>query len=248
MLLFRKTPIVLVIVAIATMVSCRRQQPSVQDNAIQIPNEHFVAYMKHYLDDGYLVRMVPKGNSMLPTLKNGEEIVTLKSAVQVKPRDIVLALSDNGHYVIHRVMMVKGNMVTLKGDHNKSTEKALLGDVIAKMVDVQPLESHVSARTPVDIQSRYMANPAYRIDAVDSLAWMVDTVRKQVDMHRAIVFNETALFLWKTVGKHQFGLGDMKTAITNAYEVDDSIALRDCRNLLEEWMECGLVVPVRPQP
>ena len=241
---FRKSLFLLIVVAIAAFVSCRRTPSAGHDNAIQIPNEQFVAYMKHYLDDGYRVRMVPKGNSMLPTLKNGEELVTLELTTHVKPRDIVLALTDNGHYVIHRVMMVRGNTVTLKGDHNTTTEQARLEDVLARMVEVQPVPRVSKIRRKADATVRYMANPAFRIDAVDSLAWMVDTLNKQVDMHNAIVFNETALFLWKKVGRRQFCLNDMKDTLVDAYEVDDSLALGDCRKLLEEWMECELVVPV----
>ena len=30
--------------------------------------------------------------------------------------------------------------------------------------------------------------------------------------------------------------------LTNNYEVDDSTALNDCRRLLAEWRDCGLVV------
>lgn len=242
---FRKSLFLLMAVAVVAFVSCWRSTPSAgQDNAIQIPNEQFVAYMKHYLDDGYRVRMVPKGNSMLPTLKNGEELVTLEHTAHVKPRDIVLALTDNGHYVIHRVLMVRGNTVTLKGDHNTTTEKARLEDVLARMVEVQPVPRASKIRRKADATFRYMANPAFRIDAVDSLAWMVDTLNRQVDMHNAIVFNETALFLWKKVGRQPFSLNDMKDTLMDAYEVDDSLALGDCRKLLEEWMECELVVPV----
>ena len=225
--------------------SCKHtHHPLANKDAIQVPNEKYVDYMKPYLQNGYLVRMVPKGNSMLPTLKNGEEVVTLKHAENVRPGDIVLALTSYGHYVIHRVVSVNGQRVTLKGDHNKSTETALIADVLATLVDKEPYHSEGSEKRGLSLDgtNRYKANPQYRIDTVDTLAWMVDTIHKKVDMHKAVVFNETALLVWNTVAKSGFTIYDMANCLTNNYEVDDSTALNDCRRLLVEWRDCGLVV------
>lgn len=228
--------------------SCRHTHHSTANkDAIQVPNEKYVDYMKPYLQNGYLVRMVPKGNSMLPTLKNGEEVVTLKHAENVKPGDIVLALTTYGHYVIHRVVSVNGQLVTLKGDHNRSTETAQIKDVLATLVDKEPYHREDSEKQvpSLDGTTRFQANPLYRIDIVDTLAWMVDTLHKKVDMHRAVVFNETALLVWNTVAKSGFTINDMASCLTNNYEVDDSTAFNDCRRLLAEWRDCGLVVGAR---
>ena len=215
-----------------------------EEHGIQIPNEQFVEYMKPYLNKGFLVRMVPKGNSMLPTLKNGEEVVTLQHAKEVKPGDIVLALTSLGHYVIHRVVKVSGQQVTLKGDHNKTTETASSSNVLAKLVKVEPIDaiSDEASVQRINGKAKYHANPLYRIDRQDSLAWMVDTIGKRIDMHRIVVFNETALYLWRELENKEFTLYDMLTTLTDSYEVDSLRAFNDCRRLLKEWVGCELVV------
>lgn len=225
--------------------SCKRTHHSpANKDAIQVPNEKYVDYMKPYLQNGFLVRMVPKGNSMLPTLRNGEEVVTLKHTDNVQPGDIVLALTSYGHYVIHRVVSVKGKHVTLKGDHNQSTETALITDVLATLVNKEPYlrENGEKQGLPLEGKNKFKSNPLYRIDTVDTLAWMVDTLNKKVDMHRAVVFNETALLVWNTVAKSGFTINDMASCLTKNYEVDDSTAFNDCRRLLAAWRDCGLVV------
>ena len=225
--------------------SCKRTHHSpANKDAIQVPNEKYVDYMKPYLQNGFLVRMVPKGNSMLPTLRNGEEVVTLKHTDNVQPGDIVLALTSYGHYVIHRVVSVNGKHVTLKGDHNQSTETALITDVLATLVDKEPYlrENGEKQGQPLDGKNKFKSNPLYRIDTVDTLAWLVDTLNKKVDMHRAVVFNETALLVWNTVAKSGFTINDMASCLTKNYEVDDSTAFNDCRRLLAAWRDCGLVV------
>ena len=249
-LLFRHGFVGGMVVVLLSTASCRQHHPSDAENAIQIPNVHFVAYMKHYLDDGYSVRMIPKGNSMLPTLSNGKEVVTLQHIDVVKPGDVVLASTIDGHYVIHRVMSVEGNVVTLKGDHNKTTETAMITNVIAKMVAVEPVSNQNTSKTNETTRpdTQFMANPSYRIDAVDSLAWMVDTLRRQVDMHKAIVFNEPALLMWKQLRTQKFGLEDMKNILTGAYEVDEKTALNDCKKLLAEWKTSGLVIEAHRLP
>lgn len=225
--------------------TCRRSGATQSaGDAIQIPNEQFVEYMKPYLNKGYLVKMVPKGNSMLPTLKNGGEVVTLQYTNEVKPGDIVLALTSFGHYVIHRVVKVSGEQVTLKGDHNKATETGRLSNVLAKLVKVEPVDANSGKGSLQQVygKAKYHANPLYRIDCQDSLAWMVDTIGKRIDMHRIVVFNETALYLWRELEKQDFTLYDMLTVVTDNYDVDSLRAFNDCRRLLKEWVGCELVV------
>ena len=230
---------------LAAVSSCRHShKTTIHADALQISNEQFVEYMKRYLDEGYRVRMVPKGNSMLPTLKNGEEVVTLVRCDTVRKGEIVLALTTYGHYVIHRVVSVKGEKATLKGDHNKTTETAILGNVLARLVNVEPKSVMAAAKPVAKVgeNARYQANPHFRIDRVDSLAWMVDTLAKEIDMHRAVVFNEAALSVWEGVGDNCFSLHDMVGALTQVYDVDTLTAFNDCRRLLAEWLDCELVV------
>lgn len=72
------------------------------------------------------------GNSMLPTLKNGQIVLAVKKYFE--PGDVVIARAE-GKEIIKRVTQLKPN-ITLKGDNKNSAvyhdveESAIVGVVI----------------------------------------------------------------------------------------------------------------------
>ena len=105
---------------------------------ITLPNEILLEEVATLLDEGREVEIMSKGTSMLPFIVGGRDSVILrKEATGVqKPGDIVLARRSPGNYVLHRLISVDGDRVTLKGDGNVfGTEivgrKDILGRVIA---------------------------------------------------------------------------------------------------------------------
>lgn len=99
--------------------------------------EEILPVMKEQLNNGKTVSFVPKGNSMLPMLRNGTDTVFLKKT------DNKLHLSDvafyyrreTKSYVIHRVVgFQKDGSYIMLGDNNIAKEYNILPeDIIAVM-------------------------------------------------------------------------------------------------------------------
>lgn len=89
------------------------------------------------LAEGREVCITPKGNSMLPFIRDGKDSVTLKKLPGVKVGDIVLARLGDRHYVLHRVIEAKDGALTLMGDGNISgTEQCLQKDIMGTAVAI----------------------------------------------------------------------------------------------------------------
>ena len=70
------------------------------------------------VDDGVCVTLPVEGRSMLPFIIGGRESVILQKPSDVMVGDIVLAWVDGCRYVIHRIIRIDGDHVTLMGDGN----------------------------------------------------------------------------------------------------------------------------------
>lgn len=95
----------------------------------QLPNEVVLEEVQRLLAQGHEVVIVPKGRSMLPFIRGDEDKVRLRKPTELKVGDIALAQVE-GHYVMHRVIAIKGQQVTLMGDGNlQGTEQTTLAQV-----------------------------------------------------------------------------------------------------------------------
>lgn len=89
------------------------------------------------VEDGVCVTLPVNGNSMLPFIIGGKESVILQKPAQSKIGDVVLAWADGCRYVVHRIIAIEGDAVTLMGDGNLSgMEHCTLKDVKAKVTHV----------------------------------------------------------------------------------------------------------------
>ena len=64
---------------------------------------------------------------------------------------------------------------------------------------------------------------------------------ENMDFSRIISLNPTAAYLWENVvEKECFTVEDMVQLLLNEYEVEEDIALEDCKLIAERWAEMGL--------
>lgn len=89
------------------------------------------------VDDGVCVTLPVEGRSMLPFIIGGRESVILQKPSDVMVGDIVLAWVDGCRYVIHRIIRIDGDHVTLMGDGN------LVGTESCNLSDIKALATHV---------------------------------------------------------------------------------------------------------
>ena len=82
------------------------------------------------------VTLPVKGLSMLPFIIGGKESVILHRSVLIDVGDVVLAWVDGCRYVVHRIIRIDGDRITLMGDGNLTTEHCALNDIKARVTHV----------------------------------------------------------------------------------------------------------------
>ena len=89
------------------------------------------------VNEGVEVTFPVNGRSMRPFIEGGRDSVVLVKPVDVKRLDVVLARTDDGRHVVHRVLSVDGGRVTLMGDGNLcGRETCGVDGVLAKVTHV----------------------------------------------------------------------------------------------------------------
>ena len=87
--------------------------------------------------EGVNVTLPVKGRSMLPFIIGGKESVILHRPGLIDVGDVVLAWVDGNRYVIHRIIRIEGDRITLMGDGNVAvTEHCRLNDIKARVTHV----------------------------------------------------------------------------------------------------------------
>ena len=65
---------------------------------------------------------------------------------------------------------------------------------------------------------------------------------ENMDFSQIISLNPTAAYLWENVTKRDnFTVEDMVQLLLDEYEVEESVALEDCKLIAERWAEMGLL-------
>ena len=113
------------------------------------------------VSEGVSVTLPVNGQSMLPFIVGGRESVILQKPTELKVGDVVLAWipplspadsppragEQYGHYVVHRIIVISGDKITLMGDGN------LAGKEYCTVTDVKAKATHVVG---ADEQMRYL--------------------------------------------------------------------------------------------
>jgi len=100
----------------------------------QLANDIFLPQVVSLLKEGHTVTLPLRGRSMRPFLEDGRDKALLQLADAPQVGDAVLAEISKGHFVLHRIIRIEGDQVTLRGDGNLRDEHCLLGDVRAKAI------------------------------------------------------------------------------------------------------------------
>ncbi len=104
----------------------------------QVENNILLPEIIAFLHEGKEVRFTPTGFSMRPFIEGERDTVVLRYIPTVRVGDIVLASPShplNHKYVLHRVISVTDEYVTLQGDGNLSgTEQCSIEDIYGTVV------------------------------------------------------------------------------------------------------------------
>lgn len=95
-------------------------------------HEMIIKEASRLVGEGVSVTLPVEGRSMLPFIIGGRESVILKAPELPRTGDVVLAWVDGCRYVVHRIIRVEGDDVTLMGDGNlAATEHCHAADIRA---------------------------------------------------------------------------------------------------------------------
>lgn len=64
---------------------------------------------------------------------------------------------------------------------------------------------------------------------------------KNINYCKIINLNETAAYLWKNLEDKEFTIEDMVALLLEEYDVTEEVALKDCTELANKWIEAELV-------
>lgn len=104
---------------------------------IIVPNDILLGEVNNLLCEGRPVVIMTKGNSMFPFIRGEKDSVRLKKKDCYEIGEAVLAQIGKGHYVLHRLVNIEGDAVTLQGDGNlKGQEHCTLADICGAVTEI----------------------------------------------------------------------------------------------------------------
>ena len=87
--------------------------------------------IREVFDRGGTFTLCPRGTSMLPLLRPGEDSVTLAPPpAEIQKYDILLYRRPSGAFVLHRVYRVEGETLTMIGDNQVNLERGVSKDAV----------------------------------------------------------------------------------------------------------------------
>ena len=105
------------------------QQSHLKVREIKLSNAEFLPEIVKLMDEGHTVTLRLRGFSMRPFLEDNRDKALMTKAMNPKVGDPVLAEIEPKHFVLHRIIQINGDNVTLRGDGNLGNEYCTLGDV-----------------------------------------------------------------------------------------------------------------------
>lgn len=104
-------------------------QSNLEITEVQFPNATILPQIVQLMDEGHTVTLRLRGFSMRPFLEDNRDKALMTKAVAPKVGDAVLAEVRPKFYVLHRIIKIDGDDVTLRGDGNLGVENCKLKDV-----------------------------------------------------------------------------------------------------------------------
>jgi len=101
---------------------------------VQFSNAELLPEVVKIIEEGHTVTLRLRGISMRPFLEDGRDKALLTTVGDAKVGDPILAEIDPGHFVLHRIVKIEGEAVTLLGDGNLATEHCRKEDLRAGVI------------------------------------------------------------------------------------------------------------------
>lgn len=103
-------------------------------NTATLDNAEFIPRIGDFVNEGHSVTIQVRGFSMRPFVENARDKAVIVKCSTVRRGDAVLAKVEGGRFVLHRVVRVEGDRLTLMGDGNVcGTEHCRTSDIVGKV-------------------------------------------------------------------------------------------------------------------
>lgn len=103
-------------------------------NEITISNDILIPEVARNVAEGHTVTLPLKGFSMRPFLEDGRDKAMLTKVGELHVGDPVIAYTSDHRYVLHRIVKMEGDEITLLGDGNLGTEHCRRKDVLCAVI------------------------------------------------------------------------------------------------------------------
>ncbi|CDR31371.1 signal peptidase I [Acholeplasma oculi] len=100
---------------------------------VTLKNDAFMALIIEHLNLGQEVSFIVKGTSMMPFFKNMRTEVIVKKFSSYKKNDVVL-FTFEGKELLHRIIKIDQDQVTLRGDGSYQKEVILMHEIHGKVI------------------------------------------------------------------------------------------------------------------
>jgi hypothetical protein len=101
------------------------------------------------LEQTGVISFVPSGVSMWPFIKNRSQAVIIeKLSKPLEVFNVVLFTRPNGSYILHRVIDIDNDTVTVIGDSQYNSEKVNINQIVGVMTGFYKGKTFVSASDP----------------------------------------------------------------------------------------------------
>lgn len=110
------------------------QSSNIKKSTIQISNAELFPHLIELMEQGHTVTLGLRGVSMRPFLEDQRDTAMMKKADKCSIGEPVLAEIAPGKYVLHRLIAIDGENVTLLGDGNLRPEYCKVSDIKAQII------------------------------------------------------------------------------------------------------------------
>lgn len=87
-------------------------------------------FIKAAVSEGKDVRLTVTGYSMYPLLRSGMDDIILTKVDKLRKYDVVLFERQNGDCIFHRIIKIKGDVLTIAGDNETKKEFPVYKDAV----------------------------------------------------------------------------------------------------------------------
>ncbi len=65
--------------------------------------------------------------------------------------------------------------------------------------------------------------------------------KENIDYGNIISMNESAAYLWESIQGKDFDAEDLAKLLTDVYDVDEAVALKDSLSIIQSWKETDII-------